>query len=53
MNATTNEQTVKGFINETHAVEIENVFGAEVAARVANAAAGETFLSILFAGFAN
>jgi len=41
--------TVGGFINETHDAEITNVFGEEIAAQVANAKPGETFLSILAA----
>lgn len=41
---------VGGFINETHAEEIEQVFGSKIAGRVAEANEG-TFLSILFADF--
>jgi hypothetical protein len=50
----TNEwQTTKparclGTITEDHAEEVESVFGAEVAERLANAAEGETFLNVLF-----
>lgn len=48
-----NEQAkVNGFINETHANEIEATFGKELADRVKNAEAGTTFLSLLFADFA-
>ena len=42
------ESKVKGFINETHKSEVESVFGREVAEKLENAEAGQTFLSILF-----
>jgi len=47
------DTTIKGFINESHADEIEANFGSELADKVRNAEEGQTFLSILFAGFAD
>ena len=45
---TTTETRCKGTITEDHADEVNEVFGTEVAERLANADEGETFLNILF-----
>ena len=42
------ETSVKGFITEEHKNEVAEVFGEEMAAKLANAGEGQTFLSILF-----
>jgi hypothetical protein len=48
MKAANETAKVKGFINETHKAEIAEVFGEEMAAKVANADGNTTFLSLLF-----
>ena len=54
MNVKTNEWTpaqatrCKGTITEEHTSEVKEVFGEEIADKLANAEEGETFLSILF-----
>lgn len=52
MNAT-ETTNVQGFITEDHVEEVEAVFGEELADQVRNAPEGTTFLSLLFADFAN
>lgn len=46
------ETKCKGTITEDHTAEVKAVFGEEVAERLSDAQEGQTFLSILFAGYA-
>ena len=48
-----NNTTVKGFITEEHAKDIEATFGKEMADKVNAASEGTTFLNLLFADFAS